>query len=149
MTGLRSFGALPSLTYMFQFNLSIGWVENRWSSTFTPLHVSIENFITWLHREYVELFLHSPTCVHSTFHLAGLRIGGALPSPPYMCPFKLLSRGWVENSWSSTFTSLHVSIEILITWLGWEYVETYLHYPTCVHWNFYKVAVLRIGGLLP
>ena len=120
---LRIVGALPSLPYICLLNLLRGWVENRWTSIFTPLHESTE-LITWQSREYEDLYLHSPTCVHWTYHVAGLGIGGALPSLPYMWPLNL-SRGWVENRWSSN-----------------------LHSPTCVHWN-HHVAGLRIGGALP
>ena len=104
--------------------VSRGWVENMWSSTATPLHVSIDLFITWLSWERVGLYLQFPTWVHWTYyHVAGFRIGGALPPLPYMFPQNFLSRGCVQNGWTTTST------------------------PTCVHWT-YHVAGLRMGGAL-
>jgi len=120
-------GALHPLTYMCPNNfLSHGCIEKSWSSTSTPIHVSPQLFITWL-----------------------LRKCGALPPLPYMCLLKILSRYWVETGWSFTSTPLHVSTERFITWLGWDNLELYLHSPTCVHWNFYHLCRLRIGGALP
>ena len=139
-------GSLPSLPYMCPMNLSRCCNENRCSPKFTPLHVSIQ-LITWLGWVYVELYLQSPTHVRLPYREAKLRIRGALPSLPYMCSLNFSSLGWVENVWLSTFTPLHVSLE-LTTWLCWEYVELYLHPPTCVHWT-YQVAVLRICGTPP
>jgi len=107
------------LPYMCPLNLSRGCLENLWSSTSTPLHVSNELF-TWLGRENVELNPLSPTFVDWTYHVAVLRIGGALPPLPYTCPLTL-SHGCVENKLTSTPTPLHVSTE-LITWLCWEEV---------------------------
>jgi len=119
VAGLRIVGALPPLPYMYpQKFLSRGWFENRWSSISTSLQESTELFITWLYWEWVELYPHSPTCVHRTFyHVAGWRINGALPPPPHMCPKIILSRGLVKTLWSSTPTPLHVSAEIFITLL--------------------------------
>jgi len=177
---LKISGALPSYTYMLSFNfyhvswleingaltihhytyalkfLSRGWVENNLSSTFTPQNECFEINITWLGWEKVELYLHSPTCVHWTcYHLAGLKICGSLPSLRYMCALNFLSSGWVQNKFTSTFATLYVCIEFLsrgwvenrwsstltpilmcielITWLGWDYVNLYLHSPACVH----------------
>ena len=100
VAALRIGGALSPLPYMCPLNLSRVWVENGWSSTSTPLHVSIELFITWLCWESVNL-LHPLS---------------------YMCPLNL-SRCWFEKGWSSTCNPQHVSSEIFITWLGWEWVE--------------------------
>ena len=182
-------GALPPLPYLFPLNfLSRSLFQIMWSSTSTPLHVSSELFITWLAWECVELYLHSPSCVHSTFyhvavfrlsgalpplryicplnlHVAGLRMGGALPSLPYTCPqnffhvaglrnygvlpllpyvysLNFISCCCVEKWWSFTSTPLLISSE-LIMWLDWEWVELYLHSPTCVQWPFCHLAALK------
>ena len=167
---MRICGALPSVPFMCPLNLSCNWFENRWrwtfthlrvciillpdwvenswSSTFTPLHVYFEIF-AWLGWELVELYLHSPTCAHWSYREGWLRLFWALPSRPYTCSLNFWSRGSVENRRSSTFTPLLVSIEMFITWLVWQYVELYLHSPTCVYWNIYHVAGLRIVGALP
>jgi len=144
-------------------------VENGLSSIYTTLHVSTEHFVTWLCWESLELYLHSPTWIHWTSnHVAMLRMCGALPPLPYICPLNFLSRGWFEKLWSSTSTTLHestelitwlgwdwwcctstplhVSTEVFITWLFWEWMELYPHFPTCVHWTFYYVAGLRTCG---
>ena len=165
-------GALPPLPYLFPLNfLSRSLFQIMWSSTSTPLHVSSELFITWLAWECVELYLHSPSCVHSTFyhvavfrlsgalpplryicplnlHVAGLRMGGALPSLPYTCPQNIFSRGWVEKLWSSTTTPLRVFTELYIMLLCWEMVELYLHSPTYFLWTYHVVG-LRMGWALP
>jgi len=112
--GLRIGGALPPLPNMCPPNLSRGWVENGLSSTHYHTCVHIFSSRGWV--ENINLYLYSTYCVFRTYHVAGLRIGGALPPLPYMCPLNL-SCGWVENFWSSTSTLLHVSTE-LITWLG-------------------------------
>ena len=116
--------ALPSLLYMCPLNLSCGWVENIWSSTFTTLHVSIEIYITWLSWEYVELYLHSPTCIHWTFYM------------------------WLV--WESMDLFLHSPTCVPWTYhlAALECVEHYLNSRTFVHWSFH-VDVFRIGGALP
>jgi len=169
MAGFRIGGALPILPYMCPLNLSRGCFENMWSSTSTPLHVSTELFIKWLGWEYVRLYLHFPTCVHRDFfHVVVLRMFGALPPISYMCPLNLSPR-WNENCLSSTSPPLYVSIKLSRCWvekilstaspqhlskelfiarLSWEYAELYLHSPTCVRRTFYPVAGLRIGRAL-
>jgi len=119
-------GALPLLPNMCPLNLSRGWVENGWISNSTPLNVSTELFITSLVWEIWNSTSNLLPCVHRTFYfVCGLKISGALPPHPYMCPQNVLSRGWVENIWSSTSTR------------------------TYVHWTFYHMALLRIVGALP
>jgi len=168
MASLRIGGALLPLPNMCPPNLSRDWVENGLRST--QYHTCLHIFSSRGWVENINLYLYSPYIVHWTYHVAGLRIGGALPPLPYMCPL-ILSCGWVENFWSPTSTLLHVSPELFITWLGWEYLWQYLQFPicvlrdfitwlgsecvdlypdsaTCVHCNFYHMAVLRIGGAL-
>jgi len=219
MAGLRNYGALPLLPYVCPLNfISCCCVEKGWSFTSTPLHVSTELItrldwewvelylhsptcvhwiflslgcveklcnsssnprhesteilISWLGWECVELYLHSPSCVHRTFyhvavlkfvvslpplryicplnlHVALLRMGGTLPTLPYTCPQNILSRGWVGKLCSSTSPPLHVSTELFITWLDWESLELYLHSPTWIHWTSNHVAMLRMCGAVP
>jgi len=142
---------------MCPLKLSRGWIVNKWSSIFTPLNVSTELmpwvgwkwfvlyvhfhtrvhrvfFITWLCWEIVELYVHSLTWVYWTiYHVAPLRMGGALPSLLYMCPQNFLSRFCVENVWSSTSTPLHVSTELFTRGLVekvWSSTSTLLHVST-------------------
>jgi len=120
MAVLRIVGVLPPLPNLCPQNfISLGWVENKWSSTSTPLHestkllslrwveniwgststplyVSPELFITRLGWELVELYPDSPTCVQWTLYLGDvLRYFGALPPPPYVWPQNFLCRCWV------------------------------------------------------
>ena len=97
---LRIGGALPPLPKICPLNFSLGWVENGWSSTSTPQHVS-----------------------------TGLRMGGALTPLPFMCRTKFLSSFWVENGWSSTSTPNICPLNLSRGWVEnrWSCTSTPQH----------------------
>jgi len=142
VAGLRKRGALPPLPYMFLQNVyNVTCLRIIGDLPPLPYICPLNALMDW---EWMELYIHSPTCIQITFYrVAALRKGAALLPLPYMCPLKMLelylnypscvhkflSRGWVENELSSNSTPLLVPTELFITWLRWEILELYLHPP--------------------